>query len=134
VIIENAEQLAEQAKAHTPSNTTSPEFVRRVIGVRAARRQFFGGSLFSDPAWDILLELYALRAEQCRVSVSKLCADAEVPGTTAIRWIDKLEAEGLVERDDDPLDRRRVWVSLSDKGAEAMDAYLEHIARQPTLF
>ena len=32
---------------------------RSEIEARAARAQFFRASLFSDPAWDILLELFA---------------------------------------------------------------------------
>jgi hypothetical protein len=43
------------------------------------REQFFGPDLFADPAWDILLDLYAARLEQQRVAVSSLCIAAAVP-------------------------------------------------------
>ena len=108
--------------------TTSPQFVRRAIAARAARQRYFASDLFADPAWDILLELYALECEQRRTSVSKLCIAAAVPSTTALRWIDKLYADGLLSRSADPLDGRRVWVSLSPQGLEAMLAYLESIS------
>ena len=105
----------------------SCKFVRSIIEARAKRRKYFAEELFSDPAWDILLELYALKCEDVRISVSKLSVAASVPATTALRWIDKLAAESLVVRTDDPLDARRVWVELSDLGVEAMLDYLRQI-------
>ena len=103
--------------------------IRTIIKARALRRELFDGDLFADPAWDMLLELYALTCEGGRISVSKLSFAAGVPATTALRWIDKLEAEGLVVRFEDPLDARRVWISLSDSGYSGMQAFAESIAR-----
>ena len=110
------------------ADPASGKFVRSIIKARSARRQFFDGSLFSDPAWDILLELYALKCEGLRVSVSKLSVAADVPCTTALRWIDKLETELLIVRADDPFDGRRSWVELSDGGVAVMHRYLRQIA------
>ena len=106
---------------------TSPQRVRAIIKARAARRNFFNEHLFADPAWDMLLELYALKCEHLRVSVSKLSLAAGVPGTTALRWIDKLESEQLLFRSDDPLDGRRIWIELSERGLRTMRAYLEQL-------
>jgi hypothetical protein len=128
LIMGHVERLAEEASIGEMPTTTSAAFVRRVIDARGARRRFFDSELFADPAWDILLELYALRCEQRRTSVSKLCIAAGVPATTALRWIDKLHSDGLVEREADPFDARRVWVTLSDKAFEAMKAYLQQLA------
>jgi len=115
------------------SEPTSPQFVRRVLAARNARRHFFDADLFADPAWDILLELYALQCEQQRTSVSKLCLAAGVPATTALRWIDKLHGMGLLEREADPLDARRSWVALSNGGFETMKSYLLALGRGPGL-
>jgi DNA-binding MarR family transcriptional regulator len=105
----------------------SAEIVRGIIEARNERRRYFSEDLFSDPAWDILLELYALRCDQRRTSVSKLSHGPGVPTTTALRWIDRLQSDGLVEREPDPLDGRRVWIELSDRGARAMQSYLQAI-------
>jgi DNA-binding MarR family transcriptional regulator len=105
------------------------EFVRAIIKARVLRRELFSSDLFADPAWDMLLELYALTCEGARISVSKLSFAAGVPPTTALRWIDKLDAEGLVVRFEDPLDARRVWISLSDAGYSAMETFAERVAR-----
>jgi DNA-binding MarR family transcriptional regulator len=99
--------------------------VRQVIQSRRDRNAFFPAHLFADPAWDILLELYAARLDQQRVSTSEVCERSAVPPTTALRWIIALEVEGLIERRPDPLDRRRVFISLSAKGADGMQAYFD---------
>lgn len=118
----------ENLKVDSSAALPSSESVRSIIHARAIRRQFFDEELFSDPAWDILLELYALDREGVRVSVSKLSVAANVPCTTCLRWIDKLETESLVIRFDDPLDARRVWIELSELGRSTMTAYLRKIS------
>ena len=99
------------------------ELVRDVLKYRRRRAKFFKGDLFADPAWDILLELYAAELGQRRMSVSSLCLGAAVPGTTALRWIKTLERMGLICRANDPMDGRRVFLSLSSEAVSAMDGY-----------
>ena len=123
---------AEEAPPGGLAPTGSAELVRRIIDARSRRRRYFGDELFADPAWDILLELYALHCDQRRTSVSKLSIGAAVPTTTALRWIDKLHHDGLVEREPDPRDARRVWVALSDRGFRAMQSYLRAIGGSAT--
>lgn len=126
-LIMGIERVAEEAsRVHSPASV-STELVRAIIEARNARKRFFGEQLFADPAWDILLELYVLRCDQRRASVSKLSLGAGVPTTTALRWIEKLHSDGLVEREPDPLDARRVWVALSDQGFQAMQSYVRAI-------
>ena len=117
------ERIGEQPFREAPA----AHFIRSIIKARASRRQIFGADLFADPAWDMLLELFALTCEGRRVSVSKLSHAAGVPGTTALRWIDKLETECLIVRSDDPHDARRVWVMLSQAGFSAMTTFVERV-------
>jgi len=98
---------------------------RSQIRARAARADFFKASLFSDPAWDILLELFAAEQEGRRISISAAGLTAQIPLTTALRWINALEREGLVERVADPTDARRTFLGLSDKGLRAMTHYFQ---------
>jgi DNA-binding MarR family transcriptional regulator len=95
--------------------------IRRLIRARRLREEVFGPELFADPAWDILLEAYACHLAQQRVSVSELSEAAAVPNTTALRWFSKLESDGWLQRIEDPLDRRRLWVELTDTGVSAME-------------
>ena len=103
-------------------------YIRRLLKARRARDQFFDGTLFADPAWDILLEAYAAYLLQQRSSVTALCAAAAVPGTTALRWLNKLEQEGLLIRRDDPLDGRRTWMELTPAAAATMRRYLDALS------
>lgn len=104
-----------------------PRLVRRIIQHRQARAKFFGSELFADPAWDMLLDLTAARAEHARVSVTSLCIAAGVPPTTALRWIGQMTKSGLLERVDDDADRRRAFITLADRTAEAMARYFAEL-------
>ncbi len=100
-----------------------PQVVRRIIRQRQARARYFDGGLFSDPAWDMLLDLTAARAEKARVSVTSLCIASGVPATTALRWIGQMTEAGLFRRIEDEADRRRAFIALTDHAAEAMARY-----------
>jgi DNA-binding transcriptional ArsR family regulator len=94
--------------------------VRDLLRARRIRADFLPGDLFADPAWDMLLDLLAARLEQERVSVSSLCIAAAVPPTTALRWIRTLTDKGLVLRQADPHDGRRVFITLAQETADAL--------------
>ncbi|WP_394647800.1 winged helix DNA-binding protein [uncultured Sphingomonas sp.] len=102
--------------------------VRDVLRARRIRDRFFGEGLFEDPAWDMLLDLFAARLEGSRVSVSSLCIAAAVAPTTALRWIGKLTAIHLLDRAPDPDDRRRAFVALTADAANAMHRYVAALA------
>jgi hypothetical protein len=112
-----------------PPPLPDPRLVRRIIRQRHLRARFFDPALFADPAWDILLDLTAARAEHKRVSVTSLCIASGVPPTTALRWIGQLTAAGLLERIDDETDRRRTFLALSDSAADAMARYFATLGR-----
>lgn len=101
--------------------------VRSAIQARAARKRHFTADLFADPAWDMLLELYAAALTQRKLTISRLGERAGVPMTTALRWIKTLETQGLAERSYDRLDGRRVFLTLSEKGENAMSAYFDDL-------
>ena len=99
--------------------------VRRMLRQRRMREQYFPADLFADPAWDMLLDLYAARLERQPVSVSSLCIAAAVPATTALRWIKTMTDAGLFLREADALDGRRIFIALSEGAADAMARYCE---------
>lgn len=96
--------------------------VRKAIRARRLRDQQFPGML-EDPAWDMLLDLYAADLEGAQVSVSSLCIAAAVPATTALRWIARMTEAGLFDRQPDPFDRRRAFMALSGEGRDRMQRY-----------
>ncbi len=71
--------------------------------------------LFGEPAWDILLDLLVAHQSGKPISVSSACIAADVPSSTALRYITRLEARGLVRRHRDTLDGRRHYLELTDR-------------------
>jgi hypothetical protein len=129
--------LSEEARTEPPplqeeegeDSPISAGAVRAIIRARRLRDQYLGSELFADPAWDMMLDLFAAKLEQRRVAVSSLCIAAAVPPTTALRWIKTLTDVGVLVRAADPQDGRRVYIELSAKAAAGMDAYLKAAQR-----
>ncbi len=112
-----------QASSHQssgPEQRVTAHQVRAVLRARRLRDHLVAADLFADPAWDILLDLLAARLENTQVSVSSLCIAAAVPPTTALRWIRHLTDRGLLKRQADSRDGRRIFIALSDSGMEAV--------------
>ena len=124
---EAAIRMAPPALSAVIQEPASAALARSEIRRRSSRGRFFRSSLFSDPAWDILLELFSAQHEGRMVSVSSVGLTANIPQTTALRWINALEREGLIRRTDDPRDGRRTFLSLSHHGLQAMYRYFEAI-------
>ena len=110
-----------------PARLPAPQRVRATIRKRQLRARFLDAELFADPAWDILLDLTAARAEGLRVSVTSLCIASGVPPTTALRWIGQMTEQGLLVREEDRVDRRRAFVALSETAVDAMARYFEAV-------
>lgn len=94
--------------------------IRSILRLRRKRAMLFGDGVFADPAWDMLLDLTAARIDGIQVPVSSLCLAAAVPATTALRWMRTLFELGMIERQSDPDDRRRVHIALTDGAYAAM--------------
>jgi DNA-binding IscR family transcriptional regulator len=85
-----------------------------IVRARRERESILGAHLFSDPAWDALLELYVARLEYRRVSLEELAVKIRtVPSVTA-RWIRALAENNLVVLEESD---NGCWVSLSALGA-----------------
>lgn len=122
------DELAGFPPAVTDNGPATERDIRKIIKHRRIRDHFFGSELFADPAWDMLLHLYASHLSQHRMSVGALCEGAAVPATTALRWVTHLTEKGWVERRQDPIDGRRYFVSMTAAAQEAMEGYFRSIA------
>lgn len=123
---DHVERLADTPSPPLPD----PRLVRQIIRQRQLRARFFDGELFADPAWDMLLDLTAARAEHQRVSVTSLCIASGVPPTTALRWIGQMTEAGLLQRIEDQTDRRRAFITLTDRAADVMARYFAQLGDQ----
>lgn len=92
---------------------------------RRKRNDYFDGALFSDPAWDILLDLYIAQESGREIAVQSACIGAAVPPTTALRWLKVLEENKLVKRREDPRDHRRRFIRLTPMAVVALTRYLD---------
>ncbi|MFA5885399.1 MAG: MarR family transcriptional regulator [Acidimicrobiia bacterium] len=103
---------------------------RAVSDVLDRRLATHGASLWN---WVLLREA----ANAGHVSQRELAGLMRIEPSTLVRHLDRLEADGFVERRADPDDRRRLVVSVTDAGrtrlrelhkvARAMDAELRSI-------
>lgn len=117
-------------KGTNPIFSSTRELLGEIRKTRKLRTRFFADELFADPAWDILLELKHAENEQFRVSISKLCAAAAVPATTALRWIANLVDKGMLIRNDDRLDHRITYISLHPTTSKAMEEFLQIVVER----
>jgi DNA-binding MarR family transcriptional regulator len=121
-------ELTKLAGANVPASCNPVrellvEYARQTFVQRARRSQNFHPAMFGEPAWDMMLALYVTEQSQARHTVSGLVNLSGVPPTTALRWLDFLEKEELVARRSSPTDRRVIYIELTDKARESLDAF-----------
>lgn len=101
---------------------------RQLYSMRRRRDGAFEGyDLLGEPGWDILLDLFIGELEGARIQVSSVCLDAGVPSTTILRWLSRLERDGLIYRAADNIDGRRRFVRLTEGGKSLMQKALSAI-------
>ncbi|MCW5746912.1 MAG: response regulator [Alphaproteobacteria bacterium] len=88
---------------------------------RMARERVMGAGFGDEPGWNMLMELMHARLAAQQVPVSALCAASGVPQTSALRRLSDLMSDGLVVKERDPKDARRIWVSLTDRAIELIE-------------
>jgi DNA-binding MarR family transcriptional regulator len=83
--------------------------------------------LYSDPAWDILLDLYIRQKLRLKTSITAAGLATEAPPTTALRYITLLCSQNLIQREPDTKDGRRHWLTLSPETAADLDTYMTSV-------
>jgi DNA-binding MarR family transcriptional regulator len=91
------------------------------------REMFCDATLFSNPALNILLDLYIAHHEQVAINVSSACFASSAPPTTALRYITRLVQLGFVERSSDQRDQRVNLLSLTHEGISRMVRLLDDV-------
>ena len=109
-------------QSRTVSRSDLVQMAKRMLVNRRRRAQRFGREMFGEPAWDILLVLYATEGTT-RLTISRLTRLAGAPDSTALRWLIHLEEQRLVMRAIHPTDRRTAFIELTEKGRSELDAY-----------
>lgn len=96
-----------------------------ILIARRAREEMLGANLFAEPAWDILLELYAAVLGGRRMTLNDVATAIGIPEPTAARWIAALNDHGLVTSHIN-LGQRSAAVTLTQKGASQMKQLADH--------
>ena len=116
-----AEEPEPRAPMHSAPGST---LIRAMIAVRRRRRDYFPIAS-GDPAWSMLLELYAAHLEGRRFHQTRLGVASGVPQTTALRLTRKFLDTGICGTRRDPTDKRLLLIGLSDSAAARMSDYLQ---------
>lgn len=103
--------------------------VATIIRGRQMRARFMPENWFSDPAWDILLRLYEAHLDGIERTVGDLGSFAATSPATTNRWLDVLVSRGWIHRRRCDRDQRRVFVALSQTGAQHMHDYFEQMRK-----
>jgi response regulator RpfG family c-di-GMP phosphodiesterase len=116
----------------TPIREPSSELrlLQLVEDIDECRTGALTGILEPDASWSMLTELLRARLSRRRVSVTSLCLASKSPVTTALRRIERLLESGLVSCTQDPKDRRRKYIELTDEGTTRLVAALRAVSER----
>lgn len=124
----NRRQLATVELLETPRVEDLGRVLRaaaeRILAKRRLRSHFFQGEMFGEPAFDLMLDLFVQELSNRQTYTTSAAVASGAPLTTALRQIGMLVERGLVNRDADPVDRRRVLLRLTSEGSKQMWDYL----------
>lgn len=103
-----------------PASTIAEDHVLSLINARRGREALLGAHLFSDPAWDVILELYAARLGDRQMSVSGLARVMGAPKPVTARWIAVLVDAGIIAYGGSSKETGGATVELTEYGASKM--------------
>lgn len=100
------------------------DHIQSLLLARRARDELLGEDLFSDPAWDLLLELYVAKLGRRAMTMQDLAIAIGIPPSTAARWLSALDERGLIMSSGGALGQARIELSAEGRSK------LERLARR----
>lgn len=116
-------ELSQVAAGDTLNDPLDIATVKQMVAARNLRTEYFDADVFSHSPWDALVFLYEAEVDGRAVNASQLYRLGR-GSATVVRWIEKLIAADLITKTDDPVDGRKVYVSLTKKGRSSMMNYI----------
>lgn len=107
----------DQPAAHAQTYSITQR-VKCLISFNRNRSAIFGQELSTDPAWDLLLQLYAADLVDSVTRQEQLLENCNVPHSVARRWLAALEQRGFVRSSGT---HEQASVRLSAQGRQLMD-------------
>ena len=96
----------------------------RILAKRRLRTHYFEDEMFGEPAFDLLLDLFAQDLAGRDTYTTSAAVASGAPLTTALRQIAMLVDRDWIVRDPDPNDRRRIRLRMTAAGSLRMRDYL----------
>lgn len=109
----------------TLSKAAAGDLALELLSWRRRREQLFGAQLFSEPVWDMMLDLLVHHEQGRLVNVTSLCVASMASFSTALRWIQAMEKEGFIVRVPDAHDRRQILVRPTPEFIARFRQFLE---------
>jgi hypothetical protein len=100
------------------------QLAESIIEARRRRAQIFNPAMFGEPAWELLLTLFVMDRQGPRLTIGRLAQVAGIKLTTALRWLEYLEDQAFVRREQHPTDARTAFIELTDKARDMLRLYL----------
>lgn len=119
-------------KPHPPPAPAPPDEIglrlmaSRILDLRHLRCKIFPVEFLGETAWEMLLLLYSSRVGT-GLSVGKLAELTNTAETSASRWIDYLEAHGLITRDSTSSEGRVALIALTNEAKTKLYSYLTQV-------
>jgi DNA-binding MarR family transcriptional regulator len=97
-----------------------------IRALRSARRTEFGLRI-SEPAWDMLIELYCRESTGHSTTAALLTSAADVPPSTAARWIEHLTQESFIRTRPHSSDPKTEFIEMTESSIDALERYFAKI-------
>lgn len=125
-VIDRHRDSAPKVERDEQAGTIRHAFIaRRMLHILRLGNETLGGQLLSNPAWEILLDLFVHRSEGKRVTIVSLCITATAPAGTVLRYLNALTEAGLVIQANAEDDRPSPIIDLSADAFTSMKAILD---------
>lgn len=84
--------------------------------------------LFNDSCWNMCLDIYICDLKGEKITVSSIAHSSGIPMTTAMRYINVMPEEGLLEKSPNPSDNRMIFLSTSTFCKDKMALILQNVS------
>jgi DNA-binding MarR family transcriptional regulator len=118
-------EVAGTVQTESTSDTTIFSLLQAAHALEARLEAALEKASLSSPKFSVLNELVTSRQS---LSLSELAGRLSCVRSNMTQLVDRLEADGLVKRVDDPADRRSVKASITEEGRKRQAAGADEIA------
>lgn len=125
-------------KSQAPESVSSADNINTEELVRRAEKLLrwsrlkaetlnLGSGLFADSCWNMCLDVYICDLKGNKITVSSIAHSSGIPMTTAMRYINVMAEEGLLEKSPNPSDNRMIFISSSATCKDKISTILRHL-------